>query len=391
VKGEIEMKKQVMLCLSLLLCLPLCALAQSGPANSTDRETVRRELEYRLEREKGSNVEVRIETAESYFVSNGETGVRGRAQLRERGGRWDTIWYDTILDTRRNRATRVEWGYGDRAGERRDYRDQGRNDNRTLGGLRGGRYEIQLVATGRVLDIGQGGQVVQRTSNGARSQQWDIEDAGNGYYYLRSAETGDVMAWQGDSNGAGIVLTRQRRGDQNQLWEVRSGPDNGYYFIARNGRSMDSPSSARNEGGRIQLYSRNGEANQRFLLRQIDDRARLDERPRDRDRFNIPPRDSRGAGRMTWRGRVDDVVELEIRDTSARERRVSGQPTYGVRVQFDGALPRREVNVRVNRLRGRGRVEVIEQPSNSNGYVAVIRITDSDRGADDYEIEVSWN
>src|SRR5581483_8340264 len=173
------MKTQVMLCLSLLLCLSSLALAQAGAASSADREAARRELEYRIAREKGYDVEIRIETAESYFVSNNETGVRGRAQIRERGTRWEAIWYDTVLNTRQNRATRLEWGYGNRAGERGEYRDQGRYDDRALmGAVRGGRYEIQLVATSRVLDIGQGGQVVQRSANGARSQQWDIEEAG---------------------------------------------------------------------------------------------------------------------------------------------------------------------------------------------------------------------
>ena len=168
---------------------------------------------------------------------------------------------------------------------------------------------------------------------------------------------------------------------------------NGYYFIARNGRSMDSPSSARNDGGRMQLYSRNGEANQRFLLRQVDDRSRLDDRNRDRDRFDPRDRarDSNGAGRMTWRGRVDGEIEIEIRGTSARERRLSGQPAYGVRADFGAALPRRDVSVRVERLRGRGRVEVIQQPSSSNGFTAVIRINDAAGGADDYELEVNWN
>ncbi len=388
------MKKQVMLCLSLLLCFPLLVLAQSKPANNAEREAARRELEYRLAREKGYDVEVRIETAESYFISNGENGVRGRAQLRERGARWEAIWYDTVLDTRRNRATRVEWGYGNRIGERSENRDQGRYDDRALlGAARSGRYEIQLVATGRVLDIGQGRQVVQRTSNGARTQQWDIEEAGGGYYYLRAAETGEVAAWQGDANGASIVLVRQRRGDDNQMWEIRSGPDNGYYFIARNGKSMDSPSSARNDGGRLQLYSRNGEANQRFLLRQIDDRSRNDASIRDRDRSDNRDRnrDSFGSGRMSWRGRVDGEIEIEIRGASARARQLSGQAPYGVRADFGSALPRRDVSVRVERLRGRGRVEVIQQPSSSNGFTAVIRINDSAGGSDEYELEVSWN
>jgi hypothetical protein len=94
---------------------------------------------------------------------------------------------------------------------------------------------------------------------------------------------------------------------------------------------------------------------------------------------------------MSWRGRVDGEIDLEIRGSVARVRHLSGQAPNGVRADFGVALPRRDVSIRVERLRGRGRVEVIQQPSSSNGFTAVIRINDSAGGADDYEIEVSWN
>jgi hypothetical protein len=398
--------------LSLFLFVTQIVYTQTGSANQSERDLVRRELEYRIGRDRGYNVEIRLDTAETYFVSNGENSVRGRAQYRDRSGRWDTVWYDSVIDTRRSRITRLDWGLGNRSGGRDDNRYNDRYPDRSIdrypndrypnerypgsgqGVLRPGRYTIQLVATGRMLDV-SGRQVVQRGATSTRSQEWEIEDAGNGLYFIRSAYTGDVMTVEGrGDNGSNIILTRQQRGDENQLWEIRHGPDNGYYFIARNGRSMDSPSSARYEGGRMQLYSRNGEANQRFRLQLLEDRGRADDRFRDRDRWDNRDRnrDSWGSsGRLSWRGRVDGEIEIEIRGSSVRERHLSGQPPFGVRTNSGWSLPRRDVNVRVEKLRGRGRVEVVEQPSARNGYVAVIRINDSQGGADDYELEVSWN
>lgn len=376
----------------LLLALPLTVWAQTRSASNAEREVVLRELENRLRRERGADVEVRIELAEAYSSSFNETSVRGRAQARSRNQNWEPLWFDSVFERRGGRVTRLDWGYGNQRGESRP-------DNRypTGGGvLRNGRYEIQLVATNRLLDIGNGGQVVQRDANRTRSQQWDIESVSGNYYLIRSAETGEVMTVEGrGDSGSNILLARERRNDDAQWWEVRSGPDNGYYFIARNGKSLDSPSSARHDGGRLQLYNRNGEANQRFLLRLLDDRARYDNRDRNRDRYDDRnrdrERDNYGSGRLSWRGRVDGEVEIEVRGTTVRERNLSGQPPFDVRVNSGWSLPRREVTVRVNRLRGRGRVEVVEQPSSRNGYVAVIRISDPDRGADDYELEISWN
>ncbi len=381
----------------LLLAFPLTALAQTRPANTYELNAVLRELEARLIRERGVETEVRLEQAESYAISNNQTGVRGRALARARNRNWEPLWFDAALERRGGRVTQLDWGYGNRRGDTRPGDPRYDDRYQTGGGIvRNGRYEIQLVATNRLLDIGNGNQVVQREASRSRSQQWELEAVSGNFYYIRSAETGEVLTIEGrGESGDNIVLTRAGRNDDYQLWEVRAGPDNGYYFIARNGKSLDSPSSARYDGGRMQLYNRNGEANQRFLLRLIDDRMRADDRNRNRDRYDDRPRDrgrdDYGSGRLIWSGRVDGAIELEVRGNSVRERHLSGQPPYDVRANSGWSLPRRDVTVRVARLRGRGRVEVIAQPTARNGYVALIRINDSERGADDYEIEISWN
>ena len=44
----------------------------------------------------------------------------------------------------------------------------------------------------------------------------------------------------------------------------------------------------------------------------------------------------------------------------------------------------------MNKLRGRGDVNVIQRPAANNNYTAVIEINDSEGGADVYDLEVMW-
>ena len=98
----------------------------------------------------------------------------------------------------------------------------------------------------------------------------------------------------------------------------------------------------------------------------------------------------RGPGTMTWRGRVDDYVELNIQGDRVRSREREGSQTLNERVSFSNPLPRANVTVSVRKLNGRGRVSVVQQPNQSNNYIAIIKIDDDKSGADDYEIEVAW-
>ena len=76
---------------------------------------------------------------------------------------------------------------------------------------------------------------------------------------------------------------------------------------------------------------------------------------------------------------------------SPRRSRGNGAPVTAERARFDRDLPARENKfATVRRLRGRGRVELVEYPSRRNGYRLVFEIDDGGGGAGDYEVEVSW-
>jgi hypothetical protein len=118
--------------------------------------------------------------------------------------------------------------------------------------------------------------------------------------------------------------------------------------------------------------------------RELNGRGRFGGRDPDRDR------DNRITGRMRWRGRVDNEIHIVARDSSATTRTITGLPATGTFFNFTSPLPRRNVNVEVRRLNGRGSVDVIQQPSRSNDFTAIVRILDTKGGADEYEFELAW-
>ncbi len=364
-------------------------VAQS--VTDSDRRQIERELERQITSDTNETVRVRLTSVEPYSISNRETGVRGQASLEGRRNNRNDIWYEAVIDTRRDRITSAKWNYG-RNGDDRNDRD--RNNNASTGVLRSGRYEIQVISTRRLLVADNNGQVVQSNSGNARSRQWDIEEAGNGYYYIRSADTGEVMTVSGNGdNNSRILLAQPGRNRDAQMWDIRLESDNRYALLAPTGRAMDAPDNMRYDGAEIQIFKRNSGDNQRFYLRWIGDIQRGDYGGRGGNRADRGQgRDDRTprAGSLSCRGRVDDVIELEIRGDQLRERVVSGQRVSDVSSRFNSNLPRRRVKVNVEKLRGRGNVDVVEQPSSRNNFTAIVRLRDTKGGADDYEIEVYW-
>jgi len=108
-----------------------------------------------------------------------------------------------------------------------------------------------------------------------------------------------------------------------------------------------------------------------------------------RSRDNTPAY-SNNAGSVRWAGQVDGRVRISFRGNQAFAERISGREIAGQQVNFGSSLPRRPVDVDVNKLRGRGDVNVIERPSPQNNYSAVVEIDDRDSGADVYEFELNW-
>lgn len=96
------------------------------------------------------------------------------------------------------------------------------------------------------------------------------------------------------------------------------------------------------------------------------------------------------SSRFTWRGRVDIACQIRIRGRSHDIEDEGGQGTQERSASFTDPLPSDDVPVSVDKKDGRGKVRLVQQPSSSNDYTAVIRIEDDKGGADNYEVEVRW-
>jgi len=96
------------------------------------------------------------------------------------------------------------------------------------------------------------------------------------------------------------------------------------------------------------------------------------------------------TGRMRWKGRVDDRVQIFVQGSDASSRLISGSPVANGISNFTSPLPQRPVVISLKKLKGRGSMEIIQQPSRSNGFTAVIEIYDSKGGSEEYEFEITW-
>jgi hypothetical protein len=189
-----------------------------------------------------------------------------------------------------------------------------------------------------------------------------------------SLGTQSLLAWDHrdqDSYNRGYPLGREdaranRRADSGRRWDAdfRRGYEDGYNRESR-GRDRSGERYGRNDG-----YNGNW-GSDRYGSRNSDGYYS-------------------GPGRMSWRGRVDDYVELRIQGNRVRSIERGGAPTYNEQASFSNPLPRADVRVDLKKRDGRGRVSLLEQPSRYNNYTAVIRIDDNKGGADDYEIEMQW-
>ena len=100
-------------------------------------------------------------------------------------------------------------------------------------------------------------------------------------------------------------------------------------------------------------------------------------------------RDSRSRI-LQWQGQVDREIRIQITRGQASVIEVGSNERARRRVNMSNSIPTRPGTLYVEVLQGRGRVDVIQQPTSSNGYTAVIRLRDPDGGASRYRIAAYW-
>lgn len=97
------------------------------------------------------------------------------------------------------------------------------------------------------------------------------------------------------------------------------------------------------------------------------------------------------SGSMEWRGTVDDVVQIRIRNRNAQTRHISGREYFDADFNFNGRAPRQNADVRVEKRDGRGRVLIVQQPNRRNNFTTIVQIVDSKGGPDRYRFTLYWD
>ena len=150
-----------------------------------------------------------------------------------------------------------------------------------------GRYEIEIGLTGKVLDLRQEDmRSVQQYSRGnVQNQQWDIETAGSGYYYIRSAQNGAYLGIEGTPReGARVAATPNNRQDMWRFLELGNG---NVMIVHRSGMVLDLTNGSTQDATMMQVWSQAANANQQFRLRPVNlAGASNDQRPTGRTEYN---------------------------------------------------------------------------------------------------------
>ena len=91
-----------------------------------------------------------------------------------------------------------------------------------------------------------------------------------------------------------------------------------------------------------------------------------------------------------FNGVVDREIQIQLRGNRAYVQPMGAGEDRNSRGRVINGMPQQTGNLVVQRLEGRGDVDVIEQPSARNGYTATLRIRDPRGGAARYRIVAYW-
>lgn len=209
----------------------------------------------------------------------------------------------------------------------------------------------------------------------------------------RSSSENDFLTWSGRVDGEAVVSCR---GNSCQAEATRGGPvsrDRFRFSRPLPGRRVLVSLEEARGRGEIRLVEQPREENDytaRVLIRDPEGG------PGDYS-FSLvwsrPSRDEALIARraLVWSGRVDGHIRVIVEGGRASSEVISGAPAGGEAATFSRPLPaRNNPEATVRKLRGRGRVEIVEYPSSRNGYRLVFEINDPGGGADNYGVEVAW-
>ncbi len=265
-----------------------------------------------------------------------------------------------------------------------------------------GRYALQFVHSGKNLDLEMTTfeRVHQWTTHLQRNQQWDIEDAGGGWVYVRSAENGKALEVMDRRpiDGTAVKAMPWRNTDE-QKWRINDLGKGEFNIVSKQGRAIDLHGFSKDDGVAIQVWQDSRAENQRFRFTRLEMTLASSGRIRGGGAPPVQPtpppqpvEEDYSSGSVIWRGRVNREILLDLRNGQFTERTVVGQSFNNGRIlKSSGRMPLRTMDVRLRNIKKmKGTVELAEAPSAANNFTAVIRIRNNEKDSADYEFEVSW-
>ena len=95
---------------------------------------------------------------------------------------------------------------------------------------------------------------------------------------------------------------------------------------------------------------------------------------------------AQGQQVFEWTGRVDREAQISMRGNQISTRMIGNNTSARERSRVITPLPRQDGRVVAQLESGRGTVDVIQQPSQSNGWTTVVRIRDTAGGTGTYRV-----
>ena len=96
------------------------------------------------------------------------------------------------------------------------------------------------------------------------------------------------------------------------------------------------------------------------------------------------------GGRFRWRGRVDGSDYIMVQGSQVTIRHVEARYIQDASYELPTPIPQQAMQLKLTKLRGRGNIEIVRQPSAENKYTLAVLVEDPQEGDDSYEFEVVW-
>lgn len=140
----------------------------------------------------------------------------------------------------------------------------------------GGGSQVTDIAnrnSGKCIDVvsgstADGAEIIQWTCHGGANQQWELQDAGGGYYRILSQASGKCLDVNGASTADGARIIQWTCGSgNNQQWQLRDAGSGYVQLVARHsGKCIDVTGSSTADSARLQQYTCSSGTNQQWSL-----------------------------------------------------------------------------------------------------------------------------